>query len=262
MRDRSAIFYRPRAGGSVCRAVSPASRAFAVALSTLAAAGCLAPSGDTAEDRAARILKESLGAAPTERGAARNARWYLVRGWAAAPGSPPAELAPARVESLASDVLAAGLVAVLDEPPQGDSGRAILLRDGQTGFVAVWRGEPCAPFEVAGRPLGGDDTPVDRGFEVAPAVRADGLELELAPLFRGLGEGGGDLRVGSLAFTVRLAPGETLRLLVGPEPPGAPQAPGHSEIEPGLRRSAVLKALFSGRGGQRRELWLRAEVFR
>lgn len=211
------------------------------AATILAAAGCL-PALEDADARAARMAMESSGGVHSAPGSPHRARWYLIRYWLAPQDQGEGLSARDRIESLASDVFAAGLSASLGSPPADAHTSAILLQSGQTGFLAVWRGTPSPPFEVGGRPLGG--VPIDRGFEVAPSVKSGMIQLELAPLFRGQADSGGDLRVPSLAFTVSLGEGEILRLCAAA---GAP--------------SDVLRAVFSSADGSMRVLWLRVESF-
>lgn len=171
------------------------------------AAGCFPP-----EDPYDPIEQAKRDAEAAERGTFRRGRrgtWFVVKSWAG----------PGKGDAVAPKVIAKGYgealfsVARLGTPPRTPHS-SILLQEGQCGFVAVSRGAPVSEFVLAGETYGGGGVRADRGFDVT--VRAFSpreAELRLTPVFRGLAEGGADLRLEELAFEGTLPAEEALAVL-------------------------------------------------
>ncbi len=123
-----------------------------------------------------------------------------------------------------------------NDPPPDSTYSAILLKEGQSGFVAVRRGGPVSAFSLAGGSYGGAGVTADRGYDVTvrlsePGVRALAdaeIRLTLTPVFRGLAEGGGDLRLEELTFELTLPPGRALVICFsGPDGHPSPRLPAY-----------------------------------
>jgi hypothetical protein len=194
---------------------------FSIALTTLALAGCYyveeeEPSADTVR----RIWAEGFPAPKRQ----RNAAWVLVKyssgnaphavGWQAE----QVELTPLGGEGTASPIRAAYV-----PEPEGPH-ESILIREGESGFLALARSELVRSFTCGGRSLGGDGRPVDRGFEISPRALRDGrVAVALAPVFvaadvggRSAPERGHELRAGELAFGLPMEEGRGVMLYAAP----------------------------------------------
>jgi hypothetical protein len=214
-----------------------------VALAAAAAAGCFPAIDDLAGGTQADSRSDGTERPERRR---RGATWIVVRVWAEQIelGARAASDRALKVECPGEDVAAAGLCVTAAEPPERGH-ETLLLRARQSGFAALARAQSAERFEIADRPLGGPDEPLDLGFEVVCEAAPNGrIALELAPLFRtGAGSAAEEFRAHALACSLTLDRGATVAL------ESAPNAP-----------SAVVRSLFADAGGARRRLLLQVDV--
>jgi len=220
------------------------------ALAALSAAGCFPP-----EDPNDPIERAKRDAAAAERGIIRRRRdrtWFLVKYWArAAPRDEPRGEQRRRK----SEVPAHGRKALEWKPvppPRGPHG-SILLGPGQSGFVAVARGEPVPRFDLDGKSYGADGGRVDRGFDITVhKVEAGLVTATMTPVFRGLAEGGGDLRLETLTDQIALGPGAAEALLIEAPP----------DADDPVTRAFWFDVPEEGKRPTRRRLYVQVEAFR
>lgn len=176
-------------------------------------AGCLTPYEEPG------LIEDALQDLRRTTGGRRPARWLLAKIWVEevpAEEDPPEGAVP----------LGEGAVFVAhSEPPGRRRDSSILVREGETGFLALLRGGQARPLH---KPKKAGDAEFaapscDRGLEARVTLeRGGGVTARLVPVFRELPRGGlltvKRLAFEELAFDVELPEGEAVVLDSGPAP--------------------------------------------
>ena len=227
---------------------------FGIALAALALAGCYyVEESEPFADTVRRIWAEDYSA----RRRPRNAAWVLVKYSAgSAPRAGDAGAEEMEVTPLVDERAGLPIRAASVPEPEGPHA-SILIREGESGFLALARGEPVRSFACGGRSLGGDGRPVDRGFEISPRALRDGrVAVVLAPVFVAADpDRGNELKVAELAFGLPVEEGRAVMLSAAPD-----------------SQADVVQALFgvapadadsdTGAGPPALALWFAVEVVR
>ncbi len=169
------------------------------------------------DDPMARAIRDARAA---ERGIVRRGRrrrWLLVKYWVSR--IPIDEQRRWKGDASVHREKAFGWKPVSE--PSGPHS-SILLKPGQSGFLAVARREPVGEFSLGGKSYGGDGRRIDRGFDISALELSGGrVGLVMTPVFRGVAEGGADLRVEARTFEVTVGPRATFAVIALDAGPGS-----------------------------------------
>ncbi len=184
-------------------------------------AGCFPP--DDPNDPIERAIRDARAAewGIVRRG--RKRRWLLVKYWVSP--VPVDEQRGWKGDASVHREKALGWKLV---PEPSGPHSSILLKPGQSGFLAVARREPVAQFSLGGKSYGGDGRRIDRGFDVSALMLSGGrVGLTMTPVFRGgrgargVAAGGADLRVEATTFEVTVGPRVTFAVAALDAGPGS-----------------------------------------
>lgn len=192
------------------------SRATAIAaMAAFLMSGCFPL--DDPDDPMERAIRDARAA---ERGIVRRGRkrrWLLVKYWVSP--IPVDEQRRWKDDASVHREKALGWKPVSE--PSGPH-RSILLKPGQSGFLAVARREPVGEFSLGGKSYGGGGRRIDRGFDISGVELSGGrVGITMTPVFRGLAEGGADLRVEANTFEMIVGPRATFAVMALDAGPGS-----------------------------------------